>query len=174
MARDVMAVADALGLEEYHLVGYSMGAVVSLLTAAQDPRVSRLVVGGVGCAVVECGGVDTRVLDAERLVEALLTEGDLDGYPATARAFREFADFLGSDRPSLAAQARAVHAGPTPLDLVTVPTLLLAGSEDELATRPQVLVDALPDARLRVVDGDHLGAVVAPEFAASIVELLDG
>lgn len=172
MSADVSAVADTLGLDEYHLVGYSMGAVISLLTAGRDPRVSRLVIGGVGAGVVEVGGVDTRALDRNVLAEALLDEGDLSGYPPEVLAFRQFADHLGSDRPSLAAQARAVHSGSAELERVTVPTLLLAGADDPLAVRPEVLADALPDGTLRIVAGDHLGAVVAPDFAASILEFL--
>ncbi|WP_146825361.1 alpha/beta fold hydrolase [Aeromicrobium flavum] len=172
MARDICDLMDEMGVEEYHLVGYSMGAVIAVLTAAQDPRVSRLVIGGVGSAVAELGGVDTRVLDADLLVEALLTDGDLSSYPVGVRGFRQFADLLGSDRASLAAQARAVHSGPTDLSRVTVPTLLIAGRDDELATNPQVLADALPDGRLRLVDGDHLAAVMAPDFAPAIIEFL--
>ncbi|MCT2006802.1 alpha/beta hydrolase, partial [Micrococcus lylae] len=48
---DVVAVADALGLERFTLVGQSMGAHTALLTAAAHPvRVGRLVLieGGVG------------------------------------------------------------------------------------------------------------------------------
>jgi len=172
MAADVVAVVDELGVDEYQLVGYSMGAVISLLVAARDERVSRLVIGGVGSAVVELGGVDTRVLDGERLAEGLLAEGDLAAYPAEVQAFRQFADYLGADRPSLAAHARVLHRGPTDLDQVTVPTLLLAGRDDTFADRPEVLADALPHGTLRLVDGDHLGAVVAPEFAAALVEFL--
>ncbi len=172
MAADVMAVMDELGVEEYRLVGYSMGAVISLLVAGQDPRVSRLVISGVGAAVVELGGVDTRVLDAEQLIEAFLTEGDLSGYPADVRAFRQFADYLGADRPSLAAPARSVHRGSVDLARVTMPVLLLAGQADPLAERPEVLADALPDGTLQLVDGDHLGAVVAPDFATAIVDFL--
>ncbi|MET0468330.1 MAG: alpha/beta fold hydrolase [Aeromicrobium sp.] len=172
MAADVSAVADTLGLDEYHLVGYSMGAVIALLTAGRDGRVSRLAIGGVGAGVVEVGGVDTRALDRDVLAEALLDDGDLSGYPPEVLAFRQFADHLGSDKPSLAAQARVVHSGSVELERVTVPTLLLAGRDDPLAVRPEVLADALPDGTLRVVAGDHLGAVVAPDFAPSIVEFL--
>ncbi|MCL3836908.1 alpha/beta fold hydrolase [Aeromicrobium duanguangcaii] len=174
MARDLSAVMDELDVTEYQLVGYSMGAIISLLTAAADPRVTRLVVGGVGSAVVELGGVDTRLVDGELLVGALLAEGDLSVYPSGARLFRQLADVMGSHRPSLAAQAQALHAGPTDLARVTVPTLVLAGRDDVLATNPQVLADALPDARLRVVDGDHLGAVSAPDFIASLTTFLAG
>ena len=49
---------------------------------------------------------------------------------------------------------------------------MLAGDDDPLAIRPQVLADALPDARLQLLDGDHMHALADPRFAASIVEFL--
>ncbi|MFD5830754.1 alpha/beta fold hydrolase, partial [Lentzea sp. NPDC060358] len=72
MARDLRAVIDLLGAPEVDLVGYSMGSIVALLVAAGEPKVRKLVVGGVGAGVVEVGGVDTRVLPNDVLAQALL------------------------------------------------------------------------------------------------------
>ncbi|MBZ9639094.1 alpha/beta fold hydrolase [Streptomyces sp. PSKA30] len=74
MSRDVSALLDHLGKEEVDLVGYSMGAVVALLTAVRDRRVRRLVVGGIGAGVVECGGLDSRVIQGPALQHALRTD----------------------------------------------------------------------------------------------------
>lgn len=172
MARDLRALLDRLGEPQVDLVGYSMGAVVALIAATQDPRIRRLVVGGVGVAVVELGGVDTRVLGTETLVAALRTDdpGAIDD-PRGAE-FRALADAIGADREALAAQAAAVHASPIPLARVTVPTLILAGDADPMAARPEVLAAALPDAEVRFVAGDHMTAVGDPAFTAGIVEFL--
>ncbi|MGK8500281.1 alpha/beta fold hydrolase [Nocardia asiatica] len=62
MAKDVRALYDELGFEDVVQVGYSMGGVISLMVAATDPRVRRLVVGGIGSGVLDCGGVDRRVM----------------------------------------------------------------------------------------------------------------
>jgi pimeloyl-ACP methyl ester carboxylesterase len=56
MATDLRRLFDLSGALHVDVVGYSMGAVVSLLTASQDVRVRRLLVGGVGAAVVEREG----------------------------------------------------------------------------------------------------------------------
>ena len=45
-------------------------------------------------------------------------------------------------------------------------------SWEPLAVRPQVLLDAMPDARLKTLSGDHVGAVADPRFARSIVDFL--
>ena len=171
MARDLMLLVDRLGVPQVDLVGYSMGAIVSLITATQDARVRRLVVGGVGAAAVELGGVDTRVVPNEMLVGALLADDPAQASPA-ATGFRMLADAIGGDRLALAAQARSVHCEPIPLGRITAPTLVLAGDADPLAARPEVLAGAIPGARLVVVPGDHQLAVLSPLFNASILEFL--
>ncbi|NUT51793.1 MAG: alpha/beta fold hydrolase [Saccharothrix sp.] len=171
MARDLRAVIAALGVPAVDLVGYSMGAVIALLTAAADPVVRRLVVGGVGAGIVEVGGVDTRVLDNNLLAEALLAD-DPGPLPADVAGMRAFADAVGSDRPSLAAQARSAHQGSIDLAAITAPTLVIAGDDDPLARRPHVLADAIPDARLRLVAGDHGAAPGHPDFRAAVVDFL--
>jgi pimeloyl-ACP methyl ester carboxylesterase len=172
MAEDLVALVDAVGVGEVDLVGYSMGAVVSLLFAADDSRVRQLVIGGVGSGVVECGGVDRRALSNDAIIEALSAD-DPDAIDQSgARAFRSLADALGSDRLALVAQARSIHRGGVALERISGPALVLAGHEDPLAIRPQVLADALPNATLQMLAGDHMRALLDPRFASSIVEFL--
>ncbi|HEU5150729.1 MAG TPA: alpha/beta fold hydrolase [Iamia sp.] len=172
MARDIGELADHLGLTAFDLVGYSMGGVAATITATQEPRVRRLVIGGVGSAVVECGGVDTRVMDRDALADVL--EQDEPGPLAdpTIAAFRGFVDAVGGDRLALAAQARSVHRTPIALDRITAPTLLLVGADDHLASRPEVLAAAIADCRVVVVPGDHMGALADPAFTPTLVSHL--
>lgn len=171
MSQDVSELIEHLSIAAYDLVGYSMGAVVALIHASQNERIRRLVVGGVGEGIIECGGVDRREVDNNSLVAALLIDDAKSLPPATA-AFRMVADAIGADREALAAQARVVHASPIRLDQIHVPTLLIAGDRDPLAKNPERLVDAIPDARLVILPGDHGGVVAVPEFAAEIVAFL--
>src|SRR5580704_12732772 len=71
MARDLAVLLDVSGELRIDLVGYSMGAIVSLIFASEDKRVRRLVVGGVGSGVIECGGVDRRAVPNDAIIEAL-------------------------------------------------------------------------------------------------------
>jgi pimeloyl-ACP methyl ester carboxylesterase len=172
MARDLAALIDLLGATQIDLVGYSMGAVVALLFAAEDERVRRLIVGGVGSGVVECGGVDRRALANDAIIDALQAEDPEALGERGARAFRQLADALGSDREALVAQARSIHRGGVALERIEIPALLLAGEEDPLAIRPQVLAEALPHGSLQLLAGDHMSALADPRFAKSIVEFL--
>lgn len=173
MSEDVVALMDLLDEPAYDLVGYSMGSIVSLLTAARDRRVRRVVVGGVGAGVVELGGVDRRVVRRSALRDALLTDDPGTITDQAAAGFRAFVDAVGGDRLALAAQAVSVYAGRVPLDEIKIPALVIAGVDDTLAVRPQVLADALPNAVLRTLPGDHLGVVRRPDFAAELVAFVN-
>jgi pimeloyl-ACP methyl ester carboxylesterase len=172
MARDLAVLLEVIGAGEIDLVGYSMGAVVALIFASEQAQVRRLVVGGVGAGIIECGGVDRRAISNESVIEAL-SAGDAAALDESgASAFRSLADALGADRMALVAQARSVFRGEIALDRISAPTLLLAGEADPLAVRPALLAEAIPDARLQIVSGDHVGAVADAGFARSIVDFL--
>jgi pimeloyl-ACP methyl ester carboxylesterase len=172
MARDLAVVLDLVDEPAVDLVGYSMGAIVSLIFASGDARVRRLVVGGVGSGVIECGGVDRRAISNQAIIGALSADDPTSIEEPGAAAFRQLADALGADREALAAQARSIFRGTIELQRITAPTLVLAGKDDPLAIRPAVLAEAIPDARLQMLDGDHMGAVLDPGFSESIVAFL--
>jgi pimeloyl-ACP methyl ester carboxylesterase len=173
MARDLSILLDLLGGGPVDLVGYSMGAVVSLILASEQPkRVRRLVVGGVGAGIIECGGVDRRAVSNDSIIEALSTDDPAAVTAGGAGAFRGLADALGSDRRALIAQASSVYRGEIALERILAPTLVLAGEDDPLAVRPEVLADAIEGARLEIVSGNHAGTVADPRFTQAIVEFL--
>jgi pimeloyl-ACP methyl ester carboxylesterase len=172
MARDLAVLLDVIGAPEVDLVGYSMGAVVSLIYASGGERVRRLVVGGVGSGVIECGGVDRRAVSTESIIEALSVDDISALASGGAVAFRALADSVGADREALIAHASSIYRGNIALEQISAPTLLLAGDVDPLAVRPEVLAQAIPGATLRIVSGNHMQAVADPSFARSIVDFL--
>ncbi|MYR05538.1 alpha/beta fold hydrolase [Gordonia sp. SID5947] len=172
MARDLVELFDVLDITAVDLVGYSMGAIVSLLTAVHDSRIRRLVVGGVGAGVVELGGVDTRVIDQRTLAAALRAEDPTSVTDPAARRFRLFADASGNDLRALAAQVEAVNTGAVAFDQISVEAAaVIAGTDDDLARNPGVLANALSADLIRV-PGDHLGAVRSPEFRTAVLHAL--
>jgi pimeloyl-ACP methyl ester carboxylesterase len=169
MSRDLSGLFDVLGADHVHLAGYSMGGVVSLITAARDKRVERLVVGGIGGRVVRSELPGGRA-SADVLVTALLAD-DPDTVPAAGRGLRALADRVGADRPSLAAIARAGRQGVVDVDDITAVTLVLVGEDDAVASNPEVLAAAIGGgAQLRLLSGDHLTALRDPRFVSSIVD----
>jgi pimeloyl-ACP methyl ester carboxylesterase len=172
MSSDLAVLLDTIGATQVDLVGYSMGAVVALLFASDEQKVRRLVVGGVGSGVVECGGVDRRAVSNESIIEALSAADPAGIGSAEAAAFRALADALGADREALVAQARSVYRDGVALDRISAPTLILAGEEDPMAVRPEVLAAAIPNAVLQTLAGNHIEALGDPLFTRSIVNFL--
>ena len=172
LAADIGELLDHLAVPVVDLAGYSMGAVTALIFAANHGRVRRLWLGGIGEAVIDLGGVETRLLPPGALIAALeADERPVDMHPGVAE-FRIFAERTGANMKALAAQARALNTSPIALDRITVPTMLVAGDADPLAQRPERLVAALASADLLVLPGKHLGVVSHPGLAASLVSFL--
>ncbi len=172
MARDLAVLLDVCGEPLIDLVGYSMGGIVSLIFASEDERVRRLVLGGIGSGVIECGGVDRRAVPNEAIIEALSVEDPATIAMPEAAAFRTLADAIDADREALIAQASSIYRGAIALERISARTLVLAGDADPLAVRPEVLRDAIPGATLRILSGDHVGVIADPRFTQSLLDFL--
>ena len=123
-------------------IGFSLGAIQLLRVATEDAtRFEHLVLIGIG--------------------EHVLTTRDpgaLGNGDASGRMFDQLMDAPRNDRAALEACMRRPQQpiGARELAAVTVPALVVVGDRDELAGRPEPLVDALPGARLTVLRGfDH-------------------
>ena len=173
LARDVAQLADHLGLDRYDLVGYSMGAVVAATTATDDRRVRRLVLGGIGGATVDPQLRAARRESMRPLAEQLEAGDDTAMAQAAGGLFRTLASGDTQAHAALAAAAQA-NAAADIVDAaaITAPTLVLVGADDVLAGQPDVLAEAIPDATLVIVPGDHLSALARPELRGALVDFL--
>lgn len=171
MASDLTELCTHLSLSRFDLVGYSMGGVVSLLVAGSDPRVRRLVIGGLGASLVE-EGHDALATSGPALADALEADDAASISDPVARSFREFADSVKADRRALAAHVRSSRNTGIDPGSISVPTLVVAGDRDALARNPEVLAAAIPGAKLEIVPGDHLRAVGSSEFKEAVISFL--
>lgn len=171
MAQDISCLIDELGLEEVDLVGYSMGATVALLAAAEDKRIRRLIIGGIGAHTLSLGGSHHGQVKKKLAAALLATNRQSIKHPALL-AFRLFADFMRADRKAMAAQALAFHSKKIPFERITNPTLVIAGRNDPLAIHPEKLQAALPDAQLCITPGNHTTALMSLRFKSALVKFL--
>ena len=171
MARDVMTLATHLGLERYDLVGYSMGGAIATVVATLDRRLRRVVISGVGEAVVLSGGVDRRVLDTKALAAGLRADSG-EGLSEIVQRFREGAIARGNDLLALAAHSDAVADRQIDFGATTAEVLVMAGDSDPLAPRPEVLANAMPGAGLQLVPGDHTASRRSPEYRDALLRFL--
>jgi pimeloyl-ACP methyl ester carboxylesterase len=161
------SVEEVLPDEPVDAIGFSLGAQLLLRTAARAPaRFGRLVVIGAGANLL-------RRDDHEVLARAF--EDGAEPEDVTARLFVQLARSAGNDPLAIAACLRRPSDPFTVEELATVtcPTLVVIGDRD-FAGPAEPLVDALPDARLRLLPGvDHFRA--PSEFACidAALEFLD-
>ena len=168
MARDVSALLDHLGLEQVDMAGYSMGAFVTVELAggATEPRLRSLLLGGIGTAQL----LGERP-PSETIAAALEAEDATSVSDPSGRAFRYFADATGQDRLALAAVQRAWRGVDLEvLGRITQPALVVNGHADTLAGDPFAVASLIPGGRALSVPGDHLSAVMKPEFRQAMLD----
>ena len=167
LARDGMALIDHLGLTDYDLGGYSLGARTAVRMVTMGATPGKIVLSGMG-------------------LEGLLDTG------RRAAHFRRILTNLGSferGSPEWMAEAFLKTTGGDPVALLGIldtfvdttreelgriaqPVLVLAGEEDDDNGSHAALLELLPDARLVETPGNHMSAVVKRELGDAIAAFL--
>jgi len=149
---DLEALVDAVGLETFHLVGFSMGAMTALGFAARQPeRLRTLVLAAITVEREPRASVARRLLDPERIVR--------DDPSWAAQVARRHDRVQGRDTwrrllPAIAADVAVQPLlGPRDLRTITAPTLVVCGDRDPMAPVDQVssLARHVRDGRLLIV-----------------------
>ena len=170
LARDVVALLDALEIERAVLIGHSMGGIVAMTTALAAPeRVEALVLLGTASQCSE---------KVAGWYEEIARAGERDGLEGLARKVfgARTSRQLRGDAAGIAQLTRTLKSlwdDPlTPgLSRVSCPTLVVVGEKDPMGPRASSLIaEALPDATLRVLP--EVGHWSHQEAPAKLVELL--
>lgn len=167
LVRDVVALIEHLGISEFDLVGFSLGArtAVRAVLAGLAPR--RLALGGMGLE-----GLSGWINRAAFFIDAIDRFDDI-GQGDPAFVAQQFMKSMKIDR--VAARLLLQSVGDTDdgdLARLTMPTLVVCGEEDRDNGSPEALVDALPDARLVTVPGTHMSSVTKAELGSAIADFL--
>ena len=152
IVEDLEAFADALHLETFHVIGFSMGAMTALTFATRHPeRLRTLVIAGITAQREPRLSVARRLMDPDRRpAEGPLSEA------ALARR-HDHVQGPGAWRNLLTAISSDVASQPllTPRELrrVELPAMVAVGDRDPFAPVDHAweLMRQLPDARLLVV-----------------------
>jgi pimeloyl-ACP methyl ester carboxylesterase len=173
---DIVGLMDHLELGRVDLLGYSMGARLSLQTALAHPgRVGNLIVGGIGDRMLKPPPAEAPSMT---MAQAMRADDPESITEKTMKGFRLFADSQGEDRLALAAFTEARGGAPlTAGDLfaIAAPALVVAGSRDEMAGDPQGLADAIPGAKSVTLPAcDHFSAIPHALFKAAVFDFLEG
>ncbi|HJU32987.1 MAG TPA: alpha/beta hydrolase, partial [Hyphomicrobiaceae bacterium] len=157
MAEDARRLLDHLSIPRADVMGYSMGARISVFLALAHPeRVRRAIFGGLGANMV-------RPMAGTGPIAAALEAPSIDEVKnPTARTFRAFAERTGSDLKALAACIRGSRE-PITREMVaslTCPVLVACGTEDVIGGPAEDLAALIPGAKaLPIPRRDHMLAV---------------
>ncbi|WP_288456827.1 alpha/beta fold hydrolase [uncultured Sphingomonas sp.] len=167
LARDNMALIAHLGLTDYDLGGYSLGARTTsrMLASGATPR--RVVFSGMGL---------DGLINAERRAghfRNILTH--LGDHPRGSPEWmaEAFLKTTGGDPVALLGVIDTFVS--TPRDMVAGfdrPTLVVNGVDDDDNGSAAELAGLLPDAEYVEVPGNHMSAVTKPELGAAIAAFL--
>ncbi len=162
---DVVRVLDTLGLARADLIGYSMGGIIALRTAASHPdRIGATVLIGEG------------LTSAEELRGMAQAGRDLLQVDTTELSGDELEGFRRNDVQALAALAQAYPALALSDDEAAGlgPMLAVVGSEDPRLARAQALKALDPELEIQIVQGrDHGTVVQGPAYAEAIRRYLN-
>lgn len=167
LVRDVEAVVAALGLTDFDLAGFSLGArtAAGALIEGLTPR--KLVLAGMGFE-----GLAGWLRRAAFFIDAIDRFDEVrQGDPAYFAV--QFMKTMKVDRTAARLLLEAVpDLSPGDLGAIAMPTLVLCGDKDHDNGSPQKLAEALPDGRFEQIPGTHMSSVTEPALGEAIARFL--
>ncbi|MBO81984.1 alpha/beta fold hydrolase [Citromicrobium bathyomarinum] len=168
LVKDVVALVGHLGLTDYDLGGFSLGARTAIHGVASGRLApKRLILGGMG--------VDGLQEWEKRSAFFMRVIDEFDAIPKGDPAYfsMQFLKSQGVDRVA----ARLLLQSMEDLDLselanIACPTLVVCGDEDRDNGSARELADQLPDATYVEVPGTHMSSVTKPDLGRAMAEWL--
>jgi pimeloyl-ACP methyl ester carboxylesterase len=184
MVEDVVRLLDHLKIQRAHVVGYSLGAFITLKLIATHPdRLLTATLGGAGHGKIsELGFLEELAESLEQgkgfgpLILRLTPPSKPQPTEQDIKAVSQFLTAM-NDVKALAAVLRgmkALHVGEDKLKANKVPTLVLIGELDPLKEGVDALQkEQMANVQVVVLKGaDHLDAFARPEFLSSLKDFL--
>ncbi len=167
LVQDALALVAELGLTDYDLAGFSLGARTAVQAVVAGLRPRRLVLGGMGLE-----GLSGWARRSAHFIDAIDRFGTIErGDPAfVAQAFMKT---MKVDRVATRLLLESVRDVPLEaLSAITMPTLVVCGADDGDNGSAPALAAALPHGRYAEIPGNHMSSVTKPEFGEAIAAFL--
>lgn len=167
LADDGFALVEHLGLEDYDLGGYSLGArtVVRMLVRGATPR--RAIIAGTGLE-----GITEATGRGDHFRTILSSLGTFERGSPAWKAER-FLRSVGGDPMALSHVLDTFVDTPREaLGRIETPVLVLVGEQDEDQRTADQLAEAIPGAEYRTIPGDHMSAVAGQDLGAAMADFL--
>mgnify|MGYP001073367056 CR=1 FL=1 len=167
LAKDLAALVTCLGLTDFDLCGFSLGARTSVRAVIAGLAPRRLVLGGMGLeGLAGWTGRGAFFIDAIDRYDSV-KHGD-PAFPAVS-----FMKTMKVDRVAARMLLQTfTDTPPAALAALTMPTLIVNGDQDRDNGDPAALAANLPDAVQAVVPGTHMSCVTKPDLGEAIRDFL--
>ena len=167
LARDLRELVAHLGLGDFDLGGFSLGARTTVEGVGEDLRPGRAILGGAGLeGLRNWERRKTFFLDAIALFDKV-QRGDPHWLSI---------QFMKSQKVDLVASRHLLESFEDAfmdwLDAFAMPTLVVCGSEDDDNGSAAELASVMPNATFVEVPGTHMSSVTKPEFGDAIARFL--
>jgi pimeloyl-ACP methyl ester carboxylesterase len=167
LARDLRELVGLLGLSEFDLGGFSLGARTTVEAVGEGMRPRRAVLGGAGLE-----GLRNWKRRKTFFVEAIqLFDKVQRGDPHWLSI-----QFMKSQHVDRVAAALLLGSFEDAfmewLEAFTMPTLVVCGSEDDDNGSAEELANVLPNALFVEIPGTHMSSVTKPQFGDAIADFL--
>ncbi|WP_209348626.1 alpha/beta hydrolase [Pontixanthobacter sp. CEM42] len=168
LAKDVLALVDALGLDDFDLVGFSLGARTSARAVISSLTPRKLVLSGMGLE----GLAGWRKRSAF-FIDAIDRFDEVKrGDPAFMAV--SFMKTMRVDRVAARLLLQSVaDTVPDQLAALTMPTMVLCGDKDQDNGSAPKLAETLPDATYVEIPGTHMSSVTEGALGDALVEFLN-
>ncbi len=167
LADDALALIAHLGLSDFDLGGYSLGARTTARMLVRGAKPRRAILSGMGLSGLTNTGPRSdhfkHILDNPGTFEKFSPEWNAEAFLKTTKGDVVALRLLLDAMPGVTADDIAA---------LETPVLVLSGSEDRDNGSAADLGDALPHATLVETPGGHMSAVLKPELGWAIRDFL--
>ncbi len=157
MSVDLVNVIEHFGFEKVSIAGFSDGANIAMLTAIKNnDLIDRLILIGGNY------NIHGFTLGTELMLRAGYLCSCLGAFVSPVNRFNKEYFSLMVKEPNLKKEA---------LSVIRAKTLVINGNKDMIKTsHARAIADTIPNAQLKIVDGDHFWIYRKPEEACKVID----
>jgi pimeloyl-ACP methyl ester carboxylesterase len=169
LANDGLNLIDHLGLRDYDLGGYSLGARITIRMLARGAQPARAIVAGQGLdSLIGTAAHGTN----HRALVALVRGDELEVGTSEENIARRVIQLGADPRALLLVLESLVATTFRELHGIQVPALIIVGDQDPQLASANELAEVLPHSRFATTSGDHWTALTQRKLTASFTHFL--
>lgn len=162
--KDIILLLKSLKIDQYDVVGYSRGSIITARLLVWDKRIRKAVLGGMGAEFTNPGW-PRRIMFYHALTNDTVPE---------LHSMVQYVQQSGLDQQALALlQKYQPSTSKELLKKIKNPVLVIHGDMDNDNGSADELAALFPNAEKAVVPGDHNHASQTPEFASAVILFLN-